>query len=514
MMSFSFFSQNVLSHNVLLQCFNGTQMEVVPLDLADDRQLLTGQPHTFRLRIQANVSDINQQIAIHALNGRSTIFFRLLLCDAIKKGFCNPLIDSRNIDSQLKPYQTDVGVTDESRDFPEDASRWVYDENTTLRGLTEDDGVLVFSRWCRWSLKQVTPENPVFNATVDISLQLPEQGVRSGAYFFIGHTVLNFDLGGEGANATFQRVDVAKAIPNNVVEIRNPPTIATVTSAMKIGLAVAIGLFGAIAGAMCLFIVVQRNHAVMRLAQGSFLAAIAGACCFQIGGSFAFLPTHDIFCRLQGPLVFVPMTFVASCLVGRIWRVYKVLSVMNQFARLESPQTTSLVSGDCLILLLSFLARLPLRCKKYSQQSNSLRRSHRQTVSAEETASLIVLLTLPQVLIQVLGSALVPNWDLVEELESSGNVGRIVCDSIGDWVLATGIAYTAAVFLLAVAVAWISRTLPSAFNEKVQIFHAASISTLLAFVTISLVSISSDPTTHPDIQVSVFWFYYRICSGL
>jgi 7 transmembrane sweet-taste receptor of 3 GCPR len=489
-------------------------MEVVPLDLTVNRQLLTGERHTFRLTIQSDVSAIDPRIAIHALNGKSTIFFRLLLCDAIKKGLCSPLIDSRQIDSELKPYQTDVGVTDASQEFPPGASRWVYEPNITLRGISDpdpdDDGVLIFSRWCRWSLKQLNPENPVFNATVDISLQLPEVGVRSGAYFFIGHAVLNFDLGGEGENATYQRVDVAKAIPNNVVEIRNPPAINTVTSAMKIGLAVAIGVFGAVAGAMCLFIVVQRNHAVMKLAQGSFLAAIAGACCLQIAGAFAFLPTHNIFCRLQGPLVFIPMTFVASCLVGRIWRVYKVLSVMNQFARLESPGTTSLVSGDCLILALSFLARLPLRCTKHSNQSSSLRRSHRQTVSAEETASLIGMLTFPQVLVQVIASSIVPDWDLVEELDSSGNVGRIVCDSNGDWVLATGIAYTAAVFLLAVVVAWISRTLPSAFNEKVQIFHAASISTLLAFVTISLVSISSDPTTHPDIQVCSFGFVLHL----
>lgn len=481
-------------------------MEVVPLDLAANRQLLTGQNHTFRLTITSNVSAINSQIAINALNGKSTIFFRLLLCDAIEKGFCSPLIDSRNIDAELKPYQTDVDVTDESQEFPTDASRWVYRENMTLRGLSANDGVLIFSRWCRWSLRQVTEENPIFSTSVNISMQLPKHGVRSGAYFFIGHAVLNFDLGGEGESATYQRVDVAKAIPDNVVEIRNPPEIHTVTSAMKIGLAVAIGVFGSIAGAMCLFIVVQRNHAVMKLAQGSFLAAIAGGCCLQIAGSFAFLPTQDIFCRLQGPLVFIPMTFVASCLVGRIWRVYKVLSVMNQFARLDSPQNTSIASGDCLILALSFLARLPLCCTKRSNQSSSLRRSHRQTVSAEETASLIGILTLPQVFIQILASSLVPNWNLVEELESSGNVGRIVCDSNGDWALATGIAYAAAVFLLAVVVAWISRTLPSAFNEKVQIFHAASISTLLAFVTISLVSISSDPTTHPDIQVCISGF--------
>jgi 7 transmembrane sweet-taste receptor of 3 GCPR len=226
----------------------------------------------------------------------------------------------------------------------------------------------------------------------------------------------------------------------------------------------------------------------------------------EIACTFVFLPSQDVFCKLQGPLVFIPMTFVASCLVGRIWRVYKVLSVMNQFARLDSTKKT-FGCGDALISALSFLAKLPLRCTSHAKQPVLLRNSFRQTASAEETACLIGALTLPQVIVQVLASVLV-DWKLVTELEPSGNVGREVCGGSGNWVLVVGMAYTAAVYILAVIVAYISRTLPSAFNEKVQIFHASTISTLLAFITISLVSISNDPTTHPDVQVNNCPFYF------
>ena len=458
--------------------------------------MLTGEPYTFRLQLQADVSQIDEQIAIQALNGKSIIFFRLLLCDAIKQGFCRPLIDTREIDSTVKKSQTDLGAG-ENEVFANDTSRWHFTENMTLLGIEEEDGLLVFSRWCRWTLRQVTPEQPIFNTTANISIQLPH-GVRSGAYFFVGHTVLNFDL-----NSTILRVDVASAIPDNVVEVRNPPTIQTVTDAMKIGLMVAIGIFGTIALGLLLIIIMQRNHAVMKLAQGSFLGLIAGAAFVEIFCSFVFLPTRDIHCKLQGPLVLVPMTFIASCLVGRIWRVYKILSVMNRFARLETTQRRC-GNGDWLISILYFLARLPTTCCCMGTKKPAFgRRNFRQAVSAQETLSLIVILTLPQLVLQILVSALL-NWELEEQLDESGNIGRVVCSDSDDWAFNVGMAYAAVVYMLAVVVAWISRTLPSAFNEKVQVFHAATISTLFAFMTISLISITSDPTTHPDVQVSSF----------
>ena len=462
------------------------------MDIGTDRQLLTGIPHTFRLQLQADVSQIDERIAIQALNGKSTIFFRLLLCDAIKQGFCRPVVDTREFDSSLtKKSVTDLGAGEEEV-FANDATRWVYKENTTLIG--HNDGLLVFSRWCRWTLRQLTPETPIFTTSVNITLQLP-QGIRSGAYFFVGHTVLNFDV-----NATsLLRVDVASAIPDNVVEVHDPPTIQMVTDAMKIGLGVAIGIFGSVALGLLLTIIVQRNHAVMKLAQGSFLGLIAGAAFVEIVCSFVFLPTRDIHCKLQGPLVIVPMTFIASCLVGRIWRVYKVLSVMNRFARLE-PNQRRCGNGDCLISTLYFLARLPLICCNGNKKPAVGRQNFRQAVSAQETLSLIVILTLPQVILQVLASTLF-NWELEEQLDESGNIGRVVCGESDDWAFNVGMAYAAAVYMLAVIVAWISRTLPSAFNEKVQVFHAATISTLLAFMTISLISITSDPSTHPDVQV-------------
>lgn len=490
-------NDNTTTNNIelLTSCYVGTKLQVLPpVDIGSDRLLLTGTPYTFHLHLSADVSQINSDIAIQSLNGKSTIFFRLLLCDAIRHGFCRPIIDTRAVDSTVTRDMTDVGAPPNST-FPNDANRWVYTPNITLKGIKEeDDGLLVFSRWCRWTLRQLKPEQPLFNTTANISMQLP-LGIRSGAYFFVGHTVLNFDLPDQN---TILRIDVASAIPDNVVEVRDPPNIQTVSNGMKIGLGVAIGIFGTIALGIFIFIFVQRNHAVMKLAQGSFLGAIAGAAFMEIVCTFVFLPTQDIYCKLQGPLIFIPMTFMASCLVGRIWRVYKILAVMNRFARLDKHNKGH---GDCIISFLYGLARLPFSCcSNRTPPTAQSRKNFRQAVSANETLSLIVLLTLPQFLFQVIIAAM-STVGLETQLDDTGTIGRIVCSTNDDWVINVGMSYVAAVYALAVVVAWISRSLPSAFNEKVQIFNAAATCTILAFIAIALISISSDPGTHPDIQV-------------
>ena len=463
-----------------------------PLDLGAERQLVTETEYTFRLTLSANITAINEDIFFQALEGQSTIHVRLQLCDAIKQGFCNPLWDSRQLESELQPSDTDVGA-DPNAQFPDDSTKWKYDEETqTLLGI--DDGPLVFSRWVRWTLKELSPESPTYTTSVDITFQLP-LGIRSGAYFFIGHAVMNFDLGG----GTLQRIDVAEAIPENVVEVRDPPTIYTVSDAMKIALTVATTVFATLALLLFVFIIWKRHHPVMKLTQGSFLAAMTGACLVQIACTFTFLPTEDVFCQLSGPLVLVPMTFVGAVCVGRIWRVYKTLSFAQNFAQGDKKRCSL---SENFMILLSSLAALPfcfLWWRKKKGAGANLRQSIKVTVSAEETVSLICMLTLPQLVVQVVASA-VSGGQLETQLDSTGNIGRVVCEENG-WAFYFGICYLAFVYLLAVFMAWISRSLPSAFNEKDQIFNAASISTLLAFMTISLGEIINDPTTHPDVQV-------------
>jgi 7 transmembrane sweet-taste receptor of 3 GCPR len=444
--------------------------------------MYTEQPYTFRLTLRVNVSAINRGINVQELDGKVTIHARLQLCNVILQGFCNPLVDSRDIDSTLQPVKTDLNA-EPTAEFAQNSSKWNYKEGSTLLGIP--DGSLVFSRWIKWTLKELSDDSPTYTTSVDITLQLPH-GIQA---------VMLFEVN----NSTRQRIDVANAMPNNTADVRDSPNIQRVSSAMTITLSVMIGIFGSLALFMFVFVLYHRNHPVMMLAQGSFLAAMTGACLFEIVATFLFLPTRDLYCALAGPLILIPMTFIAASLVGRICRVYRTLAVAQRFAR--NPEVgASCDWEDRFIGTLFAFANLPLVC---ATKSKPLKRQSglRQTATANETVSLIFLLTLPQVLVQVLVSALNDRF-LEVVLDPLGNVGHVTCNRSGRWATTFGISYTAFVYMIAVVAAWVSRSLPSAFNEKEQVFHAASISTLLSFVSITMLAIVNNPSTHPNALVS------------
>ena len=201
---------------LLPSCYEGTSLTVEPLDVEHHhRQLITDTTYTFRLTLKTNVSNIDPNILVGALNNRSTIHVRLQLCDAIQQGFCSPMWDSRILDSDLTPAETDLGAAPDA-EFPDGPAKWNYvpGEQTLLGIAKAKNGTVVFMRWCRWTLRQLTPDSPALKTAIDISFQLPK-GMRTGAYFFIGHAVMNFDM---PDGVSMQRIDVAEAIPDNVVE--------------------------------------------------------------------------------------------------------------------------------------------------------------------------------------------------------------------------------------------------------------------------------------------------------
>lgn len=284
--------------------------------------------------------------------------------------------------------------------------------------------------------------------------------------------------------------------------VRDAPDIQEVSDAMTWAIAAATALFALF---LFVFVIIKLDHPVMKLAQGPLLAAMVAACLLQICFTFTFLPLYGTFCRLSGPLVLVPMTFVGSVCVGRVWRVYKTLSFAQKFAINDNESGCSLADG--FTNFLSTLASVPFWfrpcCKKKDGKATNQRRhgqSIKVTVTAGETMSLIGMLTLPQLAVQVVASIWFESG-LDTQLDPTGNIGCVACDNDASWAFYFGVAYVAFIYSVAVIVAWISRSLPSAFNESDQIFNAAAICALLAFMTISLFTILKDPTTHPDVRV-------------
>jgi hypothetical protein len=294
--------------NLLPSCYNGTNLTVNPLNLGPNSEMLLGVPYTFRLELQMDLSVVNEDISVDQLNGVTTMHFRLHFCDALQQGPCNPLRDTRGSDATLTREQSDMDGGSGLEEFSDDEDKWAYEQGTALLGLTdaEDSTEIYYGRWCKWSFREVPGNTNVFRAGVNITLQLPERRVEAGRkpYYFVGHAVVDFELG----NELVQRVDISQMAQNRVVYVKPQPTILTVTTGAKIALGVIIAIFGLLAAFCFIVIVANREHPVMRLAQGSFLAAIAAACFLQTGFSFTYIP-GDKFCNMRGPLVQVPITF-------------------------------------------------------------------------------------------------------------------------------------------------------------------------------------------------------------
>jgi len=154
---------------------------------------------------------------------------------------------------------------------------------------------------------------------------------------------------------------------------------------------------------------------------------------------------------------------------------------------------------------LTFLAELPFRiascCDAERAKRKAPRRSVRKAVTAGETASLVCMLTFPQLVLQVFGSAYYDR-DLTVQYDLDVNAGRIVCADSGKWVEDVGIGLAVLIYILAVSVAWISRMLPSAFNETSKIFQAAAFVTVLALLIVPLMVLTDVPAHNPDLMVS------------
>jgi hypothetical protein len=490
---------------LLPACFEGTDLDVEPLDLGADRLLETGLNYTFRVTLEFLLSQISDKIPKLS---SSTVYVRFLLCEASTLGFCNPLQDTRELDRNLVPSETDFDA-DETDSFEDGANRWQYEQGKVLLGIS--DGPFVLSRWVRTTLYQVETDSDLYKASVDITLQLPN-GVRQGAYSFIGHAVTSFDIG----DGIIERIDIADAIPDNMLEVRNPPNIQYVSDSMKIVVGIATGIFGSFALLCFGSIIYYRANPVMQLAQAPFLAALAGCCLVSIGFTFTFLPTHDVFCHLRGPMTLIPLTTAAAIMVARTWRIYVTLSVALNLGR-QGRKRKSLIGidlGQRLVMLLTLVSRLPfLICQNPFKRKGNPRRMRssvptlRQAVTAGETTSLIVILSFPQAFLQIFNAAYY-NRDLEVELDPENtNNGRYVCADSKDWNLLSGFGVAGFVFLLAVAVSWISRNLPSAFNEKDQVFKAATISFFLVSVVAAFEALTDEPSSSPDIQVSMRCFH-------
>ena len=128
-------------------CYEGMNLTVTPNVKNFNGRLMTGQEYSFRLDLQFVPSNV-EETAFLAANTNKTTWMRLLLCDAIRTGFCSPFIEQGDIPTS---EQTDLegpmtyGTSGQVNEYG-------YEEGRTLKGVT--DGLHLFSRYARWELEE------------------------------------------------------------------------------------------------------------------------------------------------------------------------------------------------------------------------------------------------------------------------------------------------------------------------------------------------------------------------
>lgn len=482
---------------LLPDCYSGgVQMSLEPVT-SSLRQMYIGEDFTFELSLEVDLGHLPLHNTSN-VGAKSTIHVRLQLCDALKQGFCNPIRDSRAEDAALTRNETDLLPSNATGalEFPEGENKWAYKEGDVLYGIP--DGNLVAARWCKWTLRAVETDDVdsmLYRTAVNITLRLPDAGMREGAYFFIGHAVLNFET-----EEDLERIDIAQAIPGNVVEVLFPPTILRVSQGTRVGLLLVIAVSGGAALFMFGATVYYRSHAVMKIAQGSLLAAMTLMSFLLIVLTYTAIPDNLVFCTINGSALLIPLTTLGAILVGRIWRVYSTLSNVNRLGRHESePNSLSFQFGDFMMNILDLMATIPSYCRRGVPRRQSTFNGLRRTVTMAQTISVICCMSLPQILYQIISLAQ-QNRSVIIEFTEQGDIGREVCSQ--RWAQGSGFLLMLGVYAVAIWLTWRSRNLPSAFQEKEQITIAATSCAVLGCVTLSLMGIVNVPTTHPDVQVS------------
>jgi len=454
------------------------------------------------------------------LPNETQVAVRFFLCNALVLGLCDSILSGENgtlsVDNQqlgnIPPYQ-EGSVIQGTKNGPHIESSWIA---LTLPQQPQEQppAKLVASNT---SLSDSgsssnTAIQPIYATQVNLTFRSSNKS-DAGAYFMLVRTSAAFRIDSNDNETILRQLDVASSLSPTAFALTNPPTIFLVSTGMKIYVGVLVGVVGALVLAAFVFIVYHRQHPVMKLSQGPFLAAIAGAIFIQVAFSFTELPTRNIFCILRGPMVLLPMEFVSVVILARTWRLHVTLSAVATLGKMTADKETkprwlsSHFCEECYVSFLSHLARLPLMLCNKSEPSHSPRGSIRSSASAQETWCLVAILTLPQFFLQVVGVSIYrPTLMLV--VDDDAGVGRYMCNKQAQWVNAVGIALVTVATVAAVSMSWVSRKLPTAFNEKEQVFNSAALNAMVAFVTLAL----SEMMTQPDIRPAVPVFLLTLFS--
>mmetsp|Transcript_32018 Transcript_32018/g.52909 ORF Transcript_32018/g.52909 Transcript_32018/m.52909 type:complete len:730 (-) Transcript_32018:42-2231(-) len=480
------------------ECYEGLKM-MVKLEenpAGTEKPLLySGSEATFRFDIKLDPSKVEQGLAL--VPAKQQVLLRIKFCDASRTGFCRPF----KYDSDEKSGDELLGGVVKLVEEGDNEKKSAIKASSPYLLNTLDEDV----------------QNGVSTLNLSVALKFTIPDIW-GSYFVIGHGILFFgENSTDKASGTIE-IDVANAISPRIYTIKPAPVLLEPTRGYKIGISVLLGVAGMFEAALLVGVIAFRKNMVLKLSQPLFLMLLVLCSLIATVSCVFYIPENDLFCNLWSPLILIPVNVIASILIARGWRMYVILA---STLRISLNASKKRVFEERFMSVLTFLAswhelleeqaigrfkKRPSTTRRRQSLSSS-QHSLRKEVKDHYVLQLIVVLTIPQVIIQIITLTEYPSQ---LEITDGELFSRVACRSDHWWPILVSVIIVIMLFLMAVFVAYICRDLPSLFNEKAQIFKASWINFIVLLFTGTMIALTDFATTSPNSR-AFLWTAITLC---
>lgn len=322
----------------------------------------------------------------------------------------------------------------------------------------------------------------------------------------------------ETENSTeYLKIDIANLLHSAELSFHEPPQIREVSSAIDLLIAIAVAIACIVQLILLFFTIRYRNEGVMQMSQGNFLILVQIAGLIAASGSILQKPENDLYCRVSSSLTFIPMQLMISIIFGRLLRIVTIMGGLMEWNKPQSKKETRRHLRRIPHIVYNSLktkgtasssslssdeeeADTKTIVKKVANRTHKLRRKF----PATWLWFVIIMVTLPQVVLQIVGAVFYPR-ELNILLNDDESVGRYRCGTPEENLFSIGpMLYFFLTLVATLYQACKSRNLPALFNEACSVCLALLPTVGLVTVGFTLVIATSQPTSAPGVRYFVF----------
>eukprot|EP00980_Cylindrotheca_fusiformis_P027403 scaffold20339_cov128-Cylindrotheca_fusiformis.AAC.3 len=346
--------------------------------------------------------------------------------------------------------------------------------------LTSDTGIRMQTESSPISVVKLL--NLDMNGKVDLELEFSFGDVPCGTYRIMGSLIFS--------NET------------SIVGVSHIPTVQFLTVLDREPLEASSAVFTAIivvssvASTLILFLFCQtfinRNAQVFELTQGKFLLAMQ-LCALVATSSLVLFKPGDPACQVSTPIIFLSTHTVYAILLGRMWRVRAVISPLLLLTLEKKEDWTSKI--------VHWVNQFTACSSRQSRHQKKIRRK----ITDSQLARVILLLIMPQVIIQIAMLCL-DNRMVVDEIARDGFVDEIFRCEYGLFhsiLPDIAVSFIGIEFLMLLVLTYRSKDLPSLFNETTLVWAILRATFVLLIFGVSLVAATIDHYNTANIRFIV-----------